>query len=372
MTVADWLRSWLTRLPGRVHPSTLIGYTGHVNYHLIPHLGRIVLTDLTVRDVEDAYAAITTQTSRAGRPIGAATVLRVHATLRRALNIAVRDQLIVTNPARLVALPHPVRHRPVLWTAARVAAWRADGQHPPIAVWTPALLASFLTAVREDPLFALWWLAALRGLRRGELCALRWSDLDLEEGTATISRQLLELLGQVEYGPPKTADSERTIALDTATIAVLRHHQREQRRQRQEAGTVWPPGGLVFTNPRGQHVEPDWLSRRFRHLIAHTDMPPIRFHDLRHGAATLALAAGVDLKTIQTTLGHASIAFTADTYTTVLPATAHTAAEKTSRLVLVALGHRSDHGENASSGHTRPVRFDLVSSGRQSHSTSAA
>ncbi|WP_412538617.1 hypothetical protein R8Z50_22525 [Longispora sp. K20-0274] len=96
----------------------------------------------------------------------------------------------------------------MVWTDARVATRRADGQHPPIAVWTPALPAKFLTAARNDPLFALWRLAALRGLRRGELCALRWSDLDPDEGTAAISRQLLELLNQIEYGPPKPITSE--------------------------------------------------------------------------------------------------------------------------------------------------------------------
>ncbi len=102
---------------------------------------------------------------------------------------AVREQLLQVNPARLVVLPRPVRHRPQPWTRSRVDVWQRDGRRPVVAVWTAYQLAQFLAFIRADWLFALWWLTALRGLRRGELCALRWTDLDLDTGTITISRQ---------------------------------------------------------------------------------------------------------------------------------------------------------------------------------------
>src|SRR5207248_11276396 len=110
-------------------------------------------------------------------------------------NVAVRERLLEVNPARLVVLPRPVRHRPQPWSRARVAAWRRCGQRPVVAVWTPLQLARFLVTVREGWLFALWWLAAMRGLRRGEICALRWVDVDLHTGTLTVSRQVTRAAG---------------------------------------------------------------------------------------------------------------------------------------------------------------------------------
>src|SRR6266511_343561 len=166
-TVARWLQRWLPALPLQVRPSTAAGYRAHVEEHLIPHLGRHTLAGLTVGHLEAMFAAIAAHRTRDGRPVTAATLQRVRATLRRALNVAVREQLLAVNPARLVVLPRPVRHRPQPWTQARVAAWRRTGQRPAVAVWTPIQLARFLAFVRQDWLFALWWLAALRGPRRG-------------------------------------------------------------------------------------------------------------------------------------------------------------------------------------------------------------
>ncbi|MCU7724013.1 hypothetical protein ODJ79_09825 [Actinoplanes sp. KI2] len=161
--------------------------------------------------------------------MAAVTLQRIRATLRRALNMAIRDGLLQINPARVVLLPRPQRHRPQPWTTARVKEWRCDGQCPAVAVWTPAQLAGFLVFVRDDSLFALWWLTALPGLRRGELCALRWTDVDLAEGRLTVSQQIAHVRGRPYLDWPKTATGHRTIAMDTATNAVLRRHQRCQR-----------------------------------------------------------------------------------------------------------------------------------------------
>ncbi|BCB79603.1 hypothetical protein GCM10022251_41530 [Phytohabitans flavus] len=339
-TVAAWLQYWLGTLPGQVRPSTFVGYRRHVDRYLIPQLGGFRLAELTVAQVEQMFACIMADSPGGGGRVTAATVQRIRATLRRALNVAVRDQLLLVNPARLVVLPRPVRHRPQPWTAARVAAWRQDGWRPVVAVWDVRQLAVFLAVVSGDGLFALWWLAALRGLRRGEICGLRWVDLDLEGGTLTVHQQVCQINGRVHIGPVKTPAGERVVALDAATVAVLREHQRRQHALVKGAGRCWRPDGHVFTLADGRPVRPDWLSHRFHHLVAASGLPPVRFHDLRHGAATLALAAHVDLKVVQEMLGHASLAFTADTYTAVLPEVAHTAAEATARLVLDALPPR--------------------------------
>ena len=335
-TVTRWLRHWLTTLPLQVRPSTAAAYRAHVERYLIPYLGRHLLAQLTVRHVQAMFTPIATHPTRGGQPVTAATLQRIRATLRRALNAAVQEQLLHVNPARLVVLPRPIRHRPQPWTPARIAAWRRDGHHPVVAVWTPQHLAAFLTFVREDWLFALWWLTALRGLRRGELCALRWTDLDLDTATITISRQITRANHRLHIGPPKTRAAERTVALDAATVAVLREHQHRQRLLGR-TGADTQEYELVFCWHDDRPISPDWLTHRFHHLVRVSGQPPIRLHDLRHGAATLALAAHTDLRTVQDMLGHTSYAFTADTYTAVLPEDAFQAAEATARLVLTAI-----------------------------------
>lgn len=137
-------------------------------------------------------------------------------------------------------------------------------------------------------------------------------------------------------GPPKSDASHRTIALDRHTVAVLREHAGRQDEEPHAAGGRWEESGYVFTNRHGGPLHPGFLTHRMAVLVAATGLPPVRLHDLRHGAATLAHLAGTDLKTIQDQLGHSSIVLTADTYTSVLPAAQYKAAEATARLVLRA------------------------------------
>jgi integrase len=136
--------------------------------------------------------------------------------------------------------------------------------------------------------------------------------------------------------PPKTDTSARVVALDRTSVTVLRCHHSRQRRERELAGAHYRDSGYVFTAPNGDPLAPERLTTLFAMLIAEHGLPPIRLHDLRHGAATLALAAGVELKVVQDMLGHSSIVLTADTYTSVLPEVAHRAAEQTAAHVMNA------------------------------------
>jgi integrase len=219
---------------------------------------------------------------------------------------------------------------------SRVDAWRRGDARPSVAVWTARQLATFFDFVRDDRLFAMWWLIALRGLRRGEAAGLRWIDVDLDQRVVMIEQQRIAYGRTVAVGPPKTRASRRTIALDQHTVRLLRAHLHRQRAEAKAAGYTWYDTGFVFTTPDGTALYPDWIIRRFRRLVELSGLPPVRLHDLRHGAATLAHAAGADLKTVQEQLGHTSIVLTADTYTSVLLDLHFKVAEATARLVLKA------------------------------------
>jgi integrase len=255
-------------------------------------------------------AALSEVPGRLGRPLTPASLHRIRATLRVALNAAVRDGLLRHNPARNVELRTPRRPPAQVWTASRVEAWRDRGERSTVAVWTEHQFADFIRFVAADRLYGMWWLVSLRGLRRGEAAGLRWVDVDLEGRSVTINQQRLAYGRTVAVGPPKTVASRRTIALDRTTVAVLRAHRRRQETERAAAGPAWRDSGYVFTTTDGQPLHPDFLTRRFRALVGRSGLPPVRLHDLRHGAASLAHSAGADLKTIQEQLGHSGRART--------------------------------------------------------------
>ncbi|WP_187438298.1 tyrosine-type recombinase/integrase [Actinomadura decatromicini] len=336
VTVGEWLTHWLATRSGAA--STIGGYASHVRLYLAPYLGTVVLAELSVAHLQAVFASIARHHQARGAPLTPATLNRIRATLRTALNAAIRRGLISDNPASRVELPTARRPRAVVWTAERVRHWQRTGERPPVAVWTAAQTAEFLDTIRDHRLYAAYHLIALRGLRRGEAAGLRWCDVDLDQGVAVISQQIQQHQGQLTVCPPKTASSARVIALDRTTIRALRAHRDRQQAERQRAGEGYRDSGYVFTRPGGDPLGPDRLSCTFRALIAEHGLPPIRLHDLRHGAATLALAAGVELKVVQDMLGHSSIVLTADTYTSVLPEVAHRAAEKTAAHVMKARG----------------------------------
>ncbi|MHA4945692.1 tyrosine-type recombinase/integrase [Micromonospora sp. SD19] len=337
-TVTRWLRYWLSTRT-RIRPTTRMHYSHDVERFLIPHIGQLILGDLSSRQLAAAFGQIAATRNRSGQLQSACTLQHIHTTLRAALTGAVREGLLVTNPARHLELPARPRPQAQVWTEARVAEWRATGERPTVAVWTPTQLAAFLDYVRDDGLFALWWLIALRGLRRGEAAGLRWSEVDLHAGQLSVVRQRTTAGYDVHEGPPKSATSRRNVALDQHTVRVLRQH-RERQTQRRDAqataGKVWHDSGYVFTGPDGMPIHPGYLTQRMRLLVDRAGLPPIRLHDLRHGAATLAREAGADLKAVQDQLGHATIQLTADIYTSVLPESQREAAEATARLVLDA------------------------------------
>jgi integrase len=259
--------------------------------------------------------------------------------LRAALNQAVKEGLLECNPARHIEIIGYRQPHPTVWTEAHVATWEQTGTHPAVAVWTADQLSEFLGTVSDDSLFAFWWLAGLRGPRRGELCGLRWSDIDLDQAILTVERNRTTAGYHIVEGDPKTAAGRRAVALDKHTVRVLRAHHRRQLDQRRDAlaaGREWVDSGYVFVRADGLPINPNYATTRFRKLVQRAGLPPVRLHDLRHGAASLAHEAGADLKTLQDLLGHSSIVVTADTYTSVLPQVQRRCADDTAQLVLAA------------------------------------
>lgn len=191
----------------------------------------------------------------------------------------------------------------------------------------------FLDHAAADRLYALFHLVAFRGLRRGEACGQKWTDTRLDAGLITVAKQLVVNGWEVYEDDPKTDAGARTIALDFDTVQVLTRHRAQQDKDREKWGSAWVETGRVFTRENGELLHPANVTRRFIESHEEIGLPPVRLHDLRPGAATLAHAAGADLKDIQEMLGHSSITITADTYTSLLPEADLAIAEAAARLV---------------------------------------
>jgi integrase len=296
-TLGEYLPEWVAG-KNDIAPSTRRSYEGLLRNHVLPALTQVRLDELRVAHVAETLAEV---------PGSDATRQRVREVLRAALNDAIREGLILVNPASLVKLPSGKRPKPLVWTAERVEKWRTANERlaacdeddparaqlevaaqPPSAVmvWTPAQLGTFLDAAASDRLYGLWHLIAHRGLRRGEACAVEWPEVDLTAGTLAVRRQLVQLGWEVVETAPKSEAGRRTVALDAGTVAALRAHRKRQMAERVEWGPAWVESGKVFTREDGSPLHPTSVTDRFHTIAEAGGLPPIRLHDLRHGAAS--------------------------------------------------------------------------------------
>jgi integrase len=185
---------------------------------------------------------------------------------------------------------------------------------------SPEETRRFLQAARGDRLEALYALAVTTGMRQGELLALKWQDIDMENATLSVRRTLTRSGGRLLLGNPKTKKSRRTIHLTEASVRALREHLSRQMEEIEQLGDLYSDEGLVFTSEVGTLVNPSNLRRRsFARLLKRGELPTIRFHDIRHTCATLLFGRGVHPKHVQELLGHATVAITLDTYSHVIP-----------------------------------------------------
>ena len=289
ITFGELVERWTATASVGWSPSNEVTVRRIVTFYLQPLLG-VRIDRLRTADLDRFYAHLRKGGGRGGRPLSVATVRRVHSVVRSALAQAVRWQWLAVNPA----------------TAASPGPAMQTALSPP----GPEAVAALLERAEADsPDFAVFLVvAAVTGARRGELLALRWTDLDSEAATITIARAICEgVNGPVERPRPKTAGSVRRIALDRTTVGVLVAHRARMAERAVAEGTTLPAKAFVFSHyPDGSVPwRPGFVSLKFRRLRDELGLGQLRLHDLRHFVATTLLGAGVDLRTVAGRLGHA-------------------------------------------------------------------
>jgi integrase len=332
MTTGQWLESWLA---GRrtIRPSVERSYRQHIDTWLVPHLGHIPLERLTAAHISAMFTAISTYNAELARQradglalitiegdvrsqpraVGPATQRRILATLRAALNAAVKQRQIAWNPCMGVELAPEAR---------------TERQR-----WTPEEAARFIATAEPDALGLAFRIAVLRGLRRGELCGLRWASAELDAGVLVVDHTILELDGHLVDGVPKTAAGVRRVYLDGETAELLREHRQAQRKARMRAGADWKDHDLVFARFDGTPWRPSYVSRRFRQLAAQAGVPVITLHEGgRHTGVSLMHDAEVRDDITMRDAGHSDRAVH-QRYTHVLDQAHREAAEQVAALV---------------------------------------
>jgi integrase len=316
MTLSQWAETWCAGLPATgLRDSTVRSYRDVLEGLVAPRIGAARLHALTAADLNKLYSGLLAE-GRRDRPLSARTVHYVHVVVGKCLGDAVRQGVLARNPADFATPPSSSSTRP-----------------PEMQVWSPAETAEFLRFVEAEGerLATFYRLAAMTGARRGELCGLKWSDL--EGSRLAIRRQVtVSNGGEPTLAPPKTDRARRSIDLDAATVAALARHRREQTEERLALG-IGGRSEMMFTAADGSLLNPRWASRNFDQLVKASGMKRVRFHDLRHAHATHLLQAGQSAKVVADRLGHASSSFSLDRYAHVIDSMGADAAAAVARLV---------------------------------------
>ena len=291
MPFGEWLDFWYQNyVKPQIRPTTQANYETKIYQHIIPELGKIPLNQLSQKELQQFYARMKTggrliRTEQFGKGLSDSMVRGLHATCRSALEKAVQEGLLRTNPAVGCKLP-PKRGREM----------QVLGREE---------LQRFLIQAQAEGCYELFLLDLCTGLRRGELLALQWDDLDFKTGALTVNKQVYEVKGQLQMSVPKTRASIRKLVLPPSVVEVLRQY-------RETVDSRW-----MFPSPvkEDMPMTPGAVRRRLQIILERAGCRKIRFHDLRHTFATLSLENGMDVKTLSAMLGHVSVATTLDIYT---------------------------------------------------------
>ena len=312
-TVGQWMDVWFENYAKiKVRPSSHQTYQGYIKNHIKPAIGDIPLNKLTSLELQALYKKLleggrVERVESKNKPKGLSpkTVRNIHQIISSALELARSQKLISTNPADSCALPK-VEHREM-------------------KTLTAEQLAAFFREARNSGVFEMYYLELVTGLRRGELLGLKWEDVNLNYATLTIRRQITRINGEVVEAPLKTKNSYRTLSIGSDAIEILTG-------QRQKVS-----GEYVFPSPTGGPISPDSVLNMLHRVLGRAGLPKVRFHDLRHTFATLAIQNGVDVKTVSGMLGHFSAGFTLDTYAHVTTAAQKEAARAMEKVLTAAI-----------------------------------
>lgn len=294
LTMETYLRQWLEAARPNIRPSTFTSYEMFVRVHLIPGIGRIPLVRLTVADVERLLA----RSTAAG--LSPRSVAMVRGTLRRALSRALKARQVPVNVAGLADPPKQERHK--------------------IDVLSPDQARQFMEAIAGHRLEGLFVVALTTGLRSGEIRALRWQDIDLDQRTLTVDAGLARIDGRWQRVPPKSNAGQRTVPLIDRTVRALRDHRKRQLVERLAAGSAWLGNefDFAFVSEVGTPLDSSNVTHSYQRELERAGLPRQRLHDARHACASFWIAADVPIKVVSTMLGHSQISLTLNTYAHVL------------------------------------------------------
>lgn len=300
VTVGEYLDTWMEAHAVTLKPSTARSYRGNIDRYLKPSLGHEGLRALTPSRLSAAFRQLYEHGGRGGKPLSPRTVEFARAVLRRALRDAVLDRVIEVNPV--------------------IGTKRPKVAKPTHTTWTGTQLRGFLEGLGSgDRLAPLWTLAAATGMRRGELMALRWIDIDLEGGIIRVERSVTQVGQERIIGSPKNHE-RRVVAIDPHTLTVLRVWRKQQAAERLAAGAAYQGAeDLIFTWEDGRPVLPDYVTSRFRRMSNDLGLPRLKFHELRHTHATLLLRDGVPVHVVAKRLGHKDPSVTLNVYADAVP-----------------------------------------------------
>ncbi len=304
MTLTEYVRTdWVPTMQTQVKQSTWDSYRRNLENHVLPALGSTPLQQLSTGHLNSLYRGLMTQGRRngGGGGLSAKTVRNIHGTVSKVLADAADQGLVSRNIAAASRPPKPRK------TSAKQ-----------IRFWTPPELAQFLVFVGDDRLYALWHLAAMTGMRRGELLGLRWADVDFTRKRLAVRQTLISVAYEITVTTPKS-HNERVIDLDPETVEVLRRHRKMRTEEHAAIGMKLIESELVFGKADGTTIHPDVISQTFDKLVARSGVRRIRLHDLRHTHATIGLRAEVPVKVMSERLGHSTPAFTLQQYAHVIP-----------------------------------------------------
>jgi integrase len=343
LSVGEWLSQWLESYVSiSTTPRTQESYRYIIKAHLLPALGSMPLNQLQPQHLMNYYGRALSQGRIDGKGgLSARSVLYHHRILSEALDHAVKMGYVVRNVAEAVQPPRP--DRATVSTLSRFNIER------------------FLDAAQKTPYYVFYSTLLYTGLRRGELLALKWHNLDLDQGMLHVTESAYKL-GNGDYivKEPKTPHSRRAVALPPSLIELLRYYRDRQTGIMAKLGTSLIEDGFVFIKPDGEPLDPNLVSRNFGKLIKNAELPHIRLHDLRHTHATIMLEAGVHPKIVSERLGHANIGITLDIYSHVLPGLQEAAADKFDQML--GDGTKIDRG-NVSKPLAKNKKLDSEPSG---------